>query len=177
MRTFNALLRISEIESGARAASFVDIDLAAVMDDVVELYEPMADEKSVTFDYRSGDCGRLPMCGEPNLLFEALGNLLENAIKFTPHGGHVRIEPFREGAAFGIRFADTGPGIPAVDRQSVFRRFYRAEESWNKPGNGLGLSLTYAIAAMHDMSVDILDVPLGCTVQLIRRTADRERLA
>jgi len=83
---------------------------------------------------------------------------------------------FAKGAAFGIRFADTGPGIPAVDRQSVFRRFYRAEESWNKPGNGLGLSLTYAIAAMH-MSVDILDVPLGCTVQSIRRTADRERPA
>jgi signal transduction histidine kinase len=169
LRTFKSLLRISEIESSARASSFHEVDLAAVMDDVVELYEPIAEQKRIALAYRRSGSESLQMRGDPNLLFEALGNLLENAIKFTPYGGHVSIEPFREELVFGIRIADTGPGIPVEDRQAVFRRFYRAEASRNAPGTGLGLSLAYAIATMHDMALEILDAPAGCTVQLVRR--------
>jgi signal transduction histidine kinase len=169
LRMFKALLRISEIESSVRSASFCDVDLATVMDDVVEFYEPIAEEKSITLECRRGEPEQLALRGDPNLLFEALGNLLENAIKFAPRGGRVCIALFREGPAFGIRVADNGPGIAVVDRQAVFRRFYRAEASRNTPGSGLGLSLAHAIAAMHDMSIEILDVAAGCTIELVRR--------
>ncbi len=168
LRTFNALLRISEIESGARQETFVAVDLATVADDVVEFYEPTADEKRLTLDYRRPAPGTFKVQGDPNLLFEALANLVENAIKFAPEAGHVSGELFRDPAGFGITIADDGPGIAPEERQAVLRRFYRAETSRHTPGSGLGLSLASAVAGMHGMSIRFNDVPAGCSVTLFR---------
>ncbi|REG52214.1 signal transduction histidine kinase [Paraburkholderia sp. BL6669N2] len=166
--TFNALLRISEIESNARHGNFVTVDLAAVVDDVIEFYEPTAEEKGVTLEYRRAASGSIELQGDRNLLFEAIANVVENAIKFAPEGGHVSVDVLRDGAGFGITIADDGPGISPDERQAVLRRFYRGEASRHTPGNGLGLSLTHAVAGMHGMSIRFNDVPTGCSVTLLR---------
>jgi signal transduction histidine kinase len=171
LRTFNALLRISEIESGARHETFVMVDLATVADDVVEFYDPTAEEKRVAFDYRCAAPGTLQLQGDRNLLFEALANLVENAIKFAPEAGHVSVHLFRDAAGFGITIADDGPGIAPEERQAVLRRFYRGEASRHTPGSGLGLSLAHAVAGMHGMSIRFNDVPAGCSVTLFKSSA------
>ena len=168
LRTFNALLRISEIESNARHGDFVMVDLAAVVDDVIEFYEPTAEEKCVRIDYRRTASGSIELQGDRNLLFEAIANVVENAIKFAPEEGHVSVDLFRDAAGFGITIADDGPGIAPDERQAVLRRFYRGEASRHTPGNGLGLSLTHAVACMHDMSIRFNDVQTGCSVTLLR---------
>jgi signal transduction histidine kinase len=168
LRTFNALLRISEIESNARRGNFVTVDLAAVTDDVVEFYEPTAEEKRITFDYRRTATDAIEVQGDRNLLFEALANLVENAIKFAPEEGHVSVHLFHDVVGFGITIADDGPGIAPEERQAVLRRFYRGEASRHTPGNGLGLSLAHAVAGMHGMSIRFNDVPTGCSVSLLR---------
>ncbi|MGU7775924.1 sensor histidine kinase [Burkholderia sp. MR1-5-21] len=166
LHTFNALLRISEIESHVRQQSFALVDLATVTDDVVEYYEPTAEDKRVTLDYRRVHGGPLELQGDRNLLFEALANLVDNAIKFAPEGGHVSIQPFRDATGIGITIADDGPGIPPEERQTVLRRFYRAETSRHTPGSGLGLSLAAAVATMHGMALRFNDVAAGCSVTL-----------
>jgi signal transduction histidine kinase len=168
LRTFNALLRISEIESNARHGNFVTVDLATVADDVIEFYEPTAEEKRIAFDYQRTAPGAIEIQGDRNLLFEALANLVENAIKFAPDGGHVSVQLFHDATGFGITIADDGPGIAPDERQAVLRRFYRSEASRHTPGNGLGLSLTHAVAGMHGMSIRFNDVPAGCSVTLVR---------
>ncbi|WP_207004989.1 sensor histidine kinase [Trinickia mobilis] len=167
LRTFNALLRISEIESNARHGNFVTVDLAAVVDDVIEFYEPTAEEKDIALDYQRTARDTIEIQGDRNLLFEALANLVENAIKFAPQGGHVSVQVFDGAASFGVTVADDGPGIAPEERQAVLRRFYRSEASRHTPGNGLGLSLTHAVAGMHGMSIRFNDVPTGCSVTLL----------
>jgi len=101
-------------------------------------------------------------------LFEAIGNLVDNAIKFTPAGGRVTVRVFREKENLGITVADTGPGIPAEERDSVLRRFYRAERSRHTPGSGLGLTLVAAVARLHGLRLLIEDAKPGCRVTLSR---------
>jgi signal transduction histidine kinase len=119
-------------------------------------------------DYRRTANGPIELQGDRNLLFEGIANLLENAIKFAPEEGHVSLDLFHNAAAFGITITDDGPGIAPDERQAVLRRFYRGEASRHTPGNGLGLSLTHAVAGMHEMSIRFNDVPTGCSVTLLR---------
>jgi signal transduction histidine kinase len=164
LRTFNALLRISEIESGVRRAGFTNVDLAAVADDVFEFYEPTAEDKQIAFELRRIAHGPLEIQGDPNLLFEALANLVENAVKFAPHGGHVRLTVFRDKTGAGVTVSDDGPGIAPAEQHAVMRRFYRGEASRHTPGSGLGLSLALAVAGMHGMSIRFKDSTPGCKV-------------
>jgi len=171
LKTFNAMLRISEVEDGARRAGFAALDLAAIAGDVIEFYEPSAEEKGIAIHYVRDSADAFAMRGDPSLLFEALGNLLDNAIKFTPRNGCITVRLFNEPAMLGITISDTGPGIPAIEREAVFRRFYRAESSRQMPGNGLGLSLVAAVARMHGMSLAIDNAGAGCRISLsIART-------
>ncbi|KWF30529.1 hypothetical protein WT56_13565 [Burkholderia pseudomultivorans] len=167
LHTFNSLLRLSEIESHVRRQNFVAVDVAAIIDDVAEYYEPTAENKGVTLDYRRPPDGLPAFQGDRDLLFEALANLVDNAIKFAPNNGHVSIQLFLDSTGFGITIADDGPGIPPRERQAVLRRFYRAEASRHTPGNGLGLSLASAIAAMHGMLLQFNDTQTGCSVTLL----------
>jgi signal transduction histidine kinase len=165
LKTFAAMLRIAEVESGARRAGFAAIDLSQVAADVIEFYEPMAEQKRVALSM--ADAASTPMLGDPSLLFEALSNLIDNALKFTPPGGQINVRVFASDDIQGVEVSDTGPGIPADQRESVLRRFYRAEQSRHTPGSGLGLGLVAAVAGLHDMMVRIDDANPGCRIALV----------
>jgi signal transduction histidine kinase len=169
LRTFNALLRISEIESGVRRKGFTNVDLAAVADDVFEFYEPTAEDKGIAFEVRRSVTRPLEIQGDRSLLFEALANLVENAIKFAPHGGKVRLTVFRGRTGAGVSVSDDGPGIARTEQQAVLRRFYRGEASRHTPGSGLGLSLALAVANMHGMSIRFSEATPGCEVMLYKQ--------
>jgi signal transduction histidine kinase len=167
LHTFAAILRISEVESGARRAGFTDADLREVVGDAAELYEPVAEERGVRLLVVSGP-GPMVMRGDPSLLFEAVGNLVDNALKFTPTGGRVSVGGFARGGMVGIEVVDSGPGIPADERDQVLRRFYRTETSRHTEGSGLGLALVAAVARLHGMELTISDAAPGCRITLAR---------
>lgn len=166
LRTFNALLRISEIESGLRRSGFIGVDLAAVADDVFEFYEPTAEDKRIRFELRRPPGQAFLIQGDPNLLFEALANVVDNALKFAPPGGHVRMVLAQDAGTASIAVSDDGPGIAPGEREAVLRRFYRGEFSRHAPGSGLGLSLVSAVAGMHGMRVGFNDVAAGLEIVL-----------
>ncbi len=156
--TFKALLRISQIESGSRRAGFTEIDLTALLQDVIELYEPLADEKGQHIEWQLVD-GK-PIRGDRDLLFQAFANLLDNAIKYTPENGRIHIALKGE----QVSVADNGPGIPKESRDIVFQRFYRLEQCRTTPGNGLGLSLVAAVSNLHNASIHLKDNAPGLQV-------------
>jgi len=162
--TFNALLRIASIESGRRRAAFKSIPLDDVVRDVTELYEPLAEQKQQKLEVSVSDDVRIQ--GDRDLLFQAFANLLDNAIKYTPQGGSIRVTLEDSASGPRIRIIDSGPGIPEQSRDQVFKRFFRLEESRHTPGNGLGLSLVEAVARLHNASIKLggepgLDVSLA----------------
>src|SRR6202022_2981694 len=171
LATFGAMLRISEVEDGARRIGFTTLDLAAIAADVTEFYEPLAESKGVLFSVKDESGGSAKMAGDPSLVFEAIGNLVDNAIKFTPSGGRVTVCVFRENENLGVIVTDTGPGIPAEEREAVLRRFYRAERDRHTPGGGLGLSVVAAVARLHGLDLVIEDAKPGCRVTLRREGA------
>ena len=166
LTTFTALLRLAEVEDGARRAGFTQIDLATIAADVVEFYEPLAESKGVALSLETSTAGPLQIPGDPSLLFEAIGNLVDNAIKFTPQDGRVIVRCGRAGDWRGVTVTDSGPGIPEAERGAVLQRFYRTEKSRHKPGSGLGLSLVAAIARLHELDLAIEDGIPGCRVTL-----------
>jgi signal transduction histidine kinase len=169
LTTFAALLRISEVESGARRAGFTDADLSAVIADTVELYEPVAESKGIRLVCRLPDNQPVLLRGDPSLLFEATSNLVDNAMKFTPPGGTVTVRAFVSAGMAGFEVSDTGPGISAGEAASVLRRFYRSEASRHTPGSGLGLALVAAVARLHNMELSISEGGPGCRITLACR--------
>jgi len=163
--TFRALLRISEIEDSARRTGFVAVDLTQVAADVVELFEPLAEERGLHLSY-SGPAQPAWLQGDAHLLFDALSNLVDNALKFTPAEGRVEVRVEADGDAVQVQVRDNGPGIPEHEREAVLRRFYRSERSRHTPGNGLGLSLVAAVARLHDLAMSVGDGAPGCWVSL-----------
>jgi signal transduction histidine kinase len=167
--TFSALLRIAELEDSARRAGFTRVDLATIAADVAEFQAPVAEEKGVALEFERPQPpaeGTLALSGDPSLLFEAIGNLVENAVKFTPAGGRIRICAFAVKGRIGVSVSDTGPGIPAAEREAVLRRFHRLEKSRHTPGSGLGLSLVAAVARLHGLDLGIESAHPGCRVTL-----------
>ncbi|MGH6969230.1 MAG: sensor histidine kinase [Stellaceae bacterium] len=152
--TFNALLSIAEAEAGSRRDAATTADLAEIARNVAELYEPVADDKGLTLAVSVPDS--LPVRGDRHLLSQAIANLLDNALKYTP-SGTVSLSVRREGDTARVEVADTGPGIPVDRREVVFDRFVRLEGSRSTPGNGLGLSLVRAVAKLHDGRVRLDD--------------------
>ncbi|MDB5491632.1 MAG: hypothetical protein JWO78_1481 [Micavibrio sp.] len=161
--TFNALLRITRIETGARRQDFESVDLRAIILDVIEFYEPLAEEKSISL---SCEAVSIPLYGDRDLLFQAFANLLDNAIKFTPVNGVVAIKLCEvEGRpVFSIR--DSGPGVSPKEREKVFDRFYRADSSRTTEGNGLGLSLVAAVVTLHGASIALKDASPGLIAEI-----------
>jgi len=153
LTTFNALLRIARIEAGQLTAGFGSIDFQTLMDDVVEFYEPLIEEKHQTLE--TALAPNIVSRGDRDLLFQALANLIENAIKYTPMKGHLSLSLVRLGANLVITVADNGPGIPEEEKENVFRRFYRLDQSRSSSGNGLGLSMVSAVIAMHNGTIDL----------------------
>lgn len=159
-----ALLRIAEIEQGRRRAGFASVDLAEIVREVADLYEPIAEDRGLDLRVEAASVPAW-VRGDRDLLFEAIANLVDNAVKFTPAGGRVVLALAAEpGGNCILRVSDTGPGIPQAERDAVLRRFYRSDPSRAKvPGTGLGLSLVAAIARLHGFTLDIAGEG-GCTV-------------
>jgi signal transduction histidine kinase len=163
-----ALLRISEIEHGRRVDGFRNVALGDVVREVGDLYEPIAEDKKVGFAVRAE--ANTTVHGDRDLLFEAIANLVDNAVKFTPQGGQVELRLLRKGDEAVVRVRDTGPGIPGDESDLVTRRFYRSDKSRRDPGLGLGLSLVSAIAKLHGFSLKISSGP-GCVAELAGQRA------
>lgn len=169
LRTFSAMLRIAELEDGARRAGFTQVDLAQIVEDAVEFYEPAAEDREIALRLHLPETVSdvaFAMPGDPSLMFDALGNLIDNAIKFTPTGGRVDVSLGVRAGRIEIGVSDTGCGIPEAEREAVFQRFYRADHSRNRPGNGLGLTLVQAIAWLHHMEIAIESREPGTAVIL-----------
>ena len=166
LATFNALLRIAQVESGQRRSEFRCVDLQVILADLIELYEPLAMEKQQALV--ASIPGMLPVVGDRDLLFQAFANLLDNAIKYTPAEGSIRLRSWRgEDGRSVVELADTGEGIPEADREKVFRRFYRVEASrGTQPGNGLGLSLVKAVVSLHRAQIELADSAPGLVVRI-----------
>jgi signal transduction histidine kinase len=154
-----ALLRLAEIENSRRSAAFGSVRLYDILREVCDLYEPIAENKNV--DLRVEVRERVAVLGDRDLLFEAVANLVDNAIKFTPEGGRVEIELLRGDKETIIRVTDTGYGISEQEREAVLRRFYRSDKIRNTPGVGLGLNLVAAIVRLHGFSLTIHPGPGG----------------
>ena len=164
LATFNALLRIAELESGARLDQTAPLELSEVARSAAELYEPVVEEKGFTLSMVA-DEPAVRISGDWHLLSQALANLLDNALKYAG-GGLIELRVYHENGQAILEVADQGPGIPEADRQSVLDRFVRLEPSRTTPGNGLGLSLVRAIARRHDGSVTLEDNRPGLRVRL-----------
>ena len=156
---FSSLTRISQIEANDRTAAFRTVDLAEIARDVVELFDAAAEDRGGHLD-AGGDQHAL-VTGDRDLLFDAVANLVDNAIKHGREAGRVTVEVRESGGGAVISVADDGPGIPVDKCQDVFKRFYRLERSRRIPGNGLGLSLVAAVARLHGAHIDMVDKAPG----------------
>jgi signal transduction histidine kinase len=164
LTTFSSLLRISQIEARARTAGFRPIDLTAIVREVAELFEPAAEERGVRLKLDA--CEVVPAVGDRDLLFDAISNLVDNAIKHGGDQGEVGIAVSEGIDGPVLAITDHGPGVPIEERIQVLRRFYRLERSRNSPGNGLGLSLVAAVANLHDARLALTDNCPGLRVEL-----------
>ena len=169
LHRFRALLRISELENHQRRAGFESVDLGEILQEVHALYLPLAEDRGQQLELQ---LPTLPSIhADRHLLLEAMSNLVANAIKFTPQGGCVSIRARVAEDGPWVDVSDSGPGIPADQRDVVTRRFYRAESSRSTPGSGLGLSIVSAIAAVHGYTLEIADSDCGARLSLHCRTA------
>ncbi len=162
---FRALLRIAAVEATRRNAGIAALDLSGLLGQVAELYAPLVAERELAFDVdiAPGVTARV----DSDLFVEAIANLLDNALKFTPPGGTVSLRLQRAGEGFALEVGDTGPGIPEADRALVVKRFYRGAAHHSIPGHGLGLSLVAAVARMHGLELSFADnTPTGTRVRI-----------
>jgi len=163
LTTITALLRITEIEHSRRREGFSEVQLALLIREAGDLYEPIAENKGVILRIEAPDGATVH--GDRDLLFEAVANLVDNAVKFTPEGGRVELALLHQDGETVIRVSDTGPGIPEIEREAVTQRFYRSDKSRNTKGLGLGLSMVAAIIKLHSFRLRISAGP-GCTAEI-----------
>jgi signal transduction histidine kinase len=156
IRIFNALLRLAEIDTGARRSGFVEVSATELASDAVEFYLPAAEEKGVGLSFRATE--PISVGGDPVLLAQAVGNLIDNALKYAGDGGSIVVEVSqRPGGGVEISVADRGPGIPDAEKVKVTERFYRGDLSRGTPGVGLGLTLVEAVAKLHGGGLQLED--------------------
>ena len=175
LQTFGALLRIAQIESGARKASFRTVDLSELLRTVAEIYQPAIEEKSQTLheDIAAG----LGVHGDRELLTQLFANLVENASRHCDAGARIELAARATAASIEVVVADNGPGIPADMREKVLQRFVRLDASRTTPGNGLGLALAHAVATLHDAELDLGDNAPGLRVSVRFSLAQRRATA
>jgi signal transduction histidine kinase len=162
LTTFNAILRIGQIESGARRVGFREVDLAAVARDIVEAFQPAAEEEGKSLTAALDE--PLPLSGDRELLTQMVGNVVDNALRHTPSGTHIVVASARRGAGGRLTVSDDGPGAPEAERKRIFERFYRLDAARSTPGDGLGLSVVAAIAELHGMAYGAEDNAPGLRI-------------
>ena len=151
---FQALLRIAEIEAGSRRSLFARLDLVPMLAEVADLYGAVAEERGISL--RIETPGAVPAYGDRAMIQQAVANLVDNAVKFSPDGGVVRLVASVSTMVF-IAVEDQGPGIPLAEREMATDRFYRGECARSTPGSGLGLSLVLAVAHLHGGTLRLED--------------------
>lgn len=165
LATFASLLSIARIESGTYETTLNPVNLSQCVRDGYDLYTALTEEKSISLNCTAPDS--IEVHGDRNLLFQAITNLLDNAIKYTPAGGDVSISLRNDQNHVVLSVADSGPGIPADMREQVIQRFFRLDEARSEPGAGLGLSLVHAITQRHGVQLELDDNSPGLIVRLI----------
>ena len=164
IKTFNALLGIAQAESGVQRDDWQDVDLSHLVADLGELYEVVAEEKHISFRHEAAPDLRLH--GNRQLLAQALTNLLDNAVKYTPENGSIELKAMQVGDQIHIQVNDSGIGIPAEKYEQVFERFVRLDNARSSPGNGLGLSLVKAVVDIHEGEIKLADNNPGLQLTL-----------
>jgi signal transduction histidine kinase len=164
LSTFGALLRIGQIEAATGTSPSSRVDLSALLNELVEIYQPAAEDGG--YSLTGNICPGYSVHGDQVLLSQVFANLVENAMAHTPRGTTIVVKLAQDGEAVVATVADNGPGIPSEERARVLRRFYRCERSRSSPGSGLGLSLVAAIAKYHQAKLTIADNQPGVQVVL-----------
>jgi signal transduction histidine kinase len=164
IRIFDALLRLAEIDAGMRRSGFVAFDVADLAANAVEFYAPAAELKNIHLAFQSA--GPLPVSGDPILLAQALGNLIDNALKYAPMNGAVEVAVIQRDRVAEMSVSDNGPGIADSEKSKAVERFYRGDASRGTPGVGLGLSLVQAVAKLHGSALVLSDQKPGLRVAI-----------
>lgn len=164
LATFNALLRIARVESGAYRSAFANLNLSQIISDIFELYHAAAEEHSIRFT--NDIAPNVHVFGDRELLAQAVTNLLDNAIKYSPDGGRIHVSLATQENRAIVTVSDNGPGIPASERERVFERFARLDQARSKAGNGLGLALVKAVTEQHGGQLQLSDNIPGLIVRL-----------
>lgn len=164
LKTFNALLRIANIEKSTRHQKFTEVDIRTLVCDVIELYEPLAEHSDITI--KDNLQANITIQGDKDLLFQAISNIMDNAIKFSPENSAITVSLKRKKNKTSLSIADQGIGIAPQNKERVFDRFYRAEHSRTTSGSGLGLSLVKAICDLHKINISLRDNTPGLAVEL-----------
>lgn len=165
-RTFQALLRISQIEAGARKSRFAPINVQAVVENVAELFADVAEDNGQKLSLSPSEGHDFILEGDKELLTQLVVNLVENAMTHCPVGAQIELSLSATDTSRTLIVADNGPGIPKDEREKVFRRLYRLDKSRHSPGNGLGLSMVKAIADLHGIETTIEDNNPGTEFRL-----------
>lgn len=164
IRIFNALLEIAQAEAGTQRSQWEPVELDRLAADIVDLYQPAAEDHGQTLELL--DCAPATIVGSRHLLAQAVSNLLENALKYTPAGGTIALRLRRNAGDVELSVADTGPGIPSAQRRRVLERFVRLDNARHTPDNGLGFSLVQAVARLHQVEFQLDDAGPGLRATL-----------
>lgn len=162
---FEAMLRIAEIEEGAARRGFETVDLGALVAEIVDSFQPVAEEEEHLIEAK-GEPGCLAL-GDRRLIGQVLVNLVENALRHTPPGTRITVGTIDRMTSIQLFVADDGPGVPATERARIFERFVRLDSARSRPGHGLGLSMVAAIADLHSTTLAAQDASPGLMVSLI----------
>jgi signal transduction histidine kinase len=169
MNTIAALLRISSIENERRHSAFRDMDLAALCAELHEFFLPLAQAKGIAMSL--APTTPVHKIGDTDLMREAIANLIDNALKFTPRGGAVHVAAMLKNGLACVEVNDNGRGVPAAEAHDIFRRFVRGSKAGGEPGGGIGLSITATIARLHGMNLTVADNAPGARFTMAERFA------
>lgn len=162
LKIFEAMLRIAQIEAGTPREYFTQVKMNEIADNIVDAFQAVAVDEGKQFTaHANPDC---QVMGDRVLLTQLLSNLIENALRHTPVGTHIRLDIERHEGKVQIVVSDTGPGIPEQERERVFRHFYRLDTSRSTPGSGIGLSFVAAVVKAHDATIELDDNTPGLKV-------------
>jgi signal transduction histidine kinase len=166
LASFSAMIDIARAEAGAARDQFTEVDLSAVVRDVFELHQPLAEEMGVSLTFAEQGEGPVKVSGHPQFLAQLVSNLVDNALKHGASGGVIAMAVRRDHGMAEVEVADRGPGIPEAQRASALRRFGRLDSARTTPGSGLGLSLAATLARMHGGELLLEDNAPGLRVKV-----------
>ncbi len=167
INTFNALLNIAYVENTDKQIALTKVDLTLILQDLYELYYPLAENKNQQLKLNIQENISFIISAEHNLLFQALTNIIDNALKFSPKNGIINIQLSQQQDQFILIISDNGCGIPDKDMDRVFNRFFRADSSRTSPGTGLGLSLVAAVCNRLNIQLSLESLNPGLKVKLV----------